>query len=69
MKMRAVGLRARPGSGEPKPVSVAVMGPLLVWRVRVPVRAGGGGGEDDLEEAGGVGGEGSGAGGPPVGWG
>src|SRR5271168_774263 len=34
LKMRAVGLSARPGSGLPKPVSGAVM----LWRVRVPVR-------------------------------
>ena len=38
LKMRAVGLRARPGSGVPKPVRVAVTVPWLVWRVRVPVR-------------------------------
>ena len=38
LKMRAVGLRARPGSGQPKPVSVAVTGPVVVGRVRVPVR-------------------------------
>ncbi len=33
LKMRAVGLRARPGSGLPKPVRVAVTVPM----VRVPV--------------------------------
>ena len=39
LKMRAVGLRERSGSGEPKPVRVAVMGPVEAWRGRVPVRA------------------------------
>src|SRR5271155_5668734 len=34
LKMRAVGLRERPGSGEPKPVRVEVMGPVEAWRMR-----------------------------------
>jgi hypothetical protein len=38
LKMRAVGLKARPGSGVPKPVSEAVTGKLEVWMVRAPVR-------------------------------
>src|SRR5271170_1681536 len=38
LKTRTAGLRARPGSGVPKPVSGAVMGPVVVARVRVPVR-------------------------------
>ena len=38
MKMSEVGLNARPGSGVPKPVSVAVMGPVAVWSVMVPAR-------------------------------
>src|ERR1700722_18656728 len=38
LKMRAVGLSERPGSGEAKPLSVAAAGPLVVGRVRVPVR-------------------------------
>ena len=37
LKTRAVGLRARPGSGLPKPVSCAVTGVVLVGMVRVPV--------------------------------
>src|ERR1700733_4101654 len=37
LKVRAVGLRARPGSGLPKPVSWAVMGFEVVGIVRVPV--------------------------------
>src|SRR5271170_7962689 len=37
LKMRAVGLRARPGSGLPKPVSWAATGVVLVGMVRVPV--------------------------------
>src|SRR6266849_10131829 len=39
LKMRAVGLRARPGSGLPKPVRGAVIGVVEVGVVRVPVRA------------------------------
>src|ERR1700736_2322807 len=38
LKMRAVGLRARPGSGLPKPVSGAVIEVVEVGMVRVPVR-------------------------------
>src|SRR5258707_5313506 len=38
LKMRAVGLRARPGSELPKPVSWAVTGVVEVGIVRVPVR-------------------------------
>ena len=38
LKMRAVGLRARPGSGEAKPVRAAVIGPYEPGTVRVPVR-------------------------------
>src|ERR1700680_2898756 len=38
LKMRAVGLRARPGSGLPKPVSWAVTGVEEVGMVRAPVR-------------------------------
>src|SRR5271155_4529193 len=37
LKMRAVGLRARPGSGLPKPVSCAVTEVVEVGMVRVPV--------------------------------
>src|ERR1700691_5978967 len=39
LKVRAVGPRARPGSGEPKPVSgaAAALRPV-VWRVRRPLR-------------------------------
>ena len=37
-KVRAVGERARPGSGLAKPVRAVVTGPAVVWRVRVPVR-------------------------------
>jgi hypothetical protein len=38
LKMSEVGLKARPGSGVPKPVSAAVMGPVVVWSVTAPVR-------------------------------
>ena len=38
LKMRAAGLKARPGSGLPKPVSWAVIGVVEVGMVRVPVR-------------------------------
>src|SRR5271168_2948877 len=39
LKMRAVGLRARPGSGEPKPVSGAAAAlVVVVWEVRRPLR-------------------------------
>ena len=38
LKMRAVGLRERPGSGLPNPVRGAVTGPMLVGMVRVPAR-------------------------------
>ena len=38
LKLSAVGLRLRPGSVEPKPVSEVAMGPALVWRMRLPVR-------------------------------
>src|SRR3984885_10288076 len=39
LKMRAVGFRARPGSGEPKPVSGAAAAlVVVVWRVRRPLR-------------------------------
>ena len=37
LKMREVGLSARPESGEPKPVSAAVRVMESVWMVRVPV--------------------------------
>src|SRR6266851_992642 len=37
LKMRVVGLRARPGSGLPKPVRGAVIGVVEVGMVRVPV--------------------------------
>ena len=37
LKMRVVGFRARPGSGLPKPVRIAVTGVELVGMVRVPV--------------------------------
>src|SRR3984885_7185385 len=39
LKMRAVGFRARPGSGEPKPVSGAAAALVVgVWRGRRPLR-------------------------------
>src|SRR6202789_1311607 len=39
LKVRAVGLRATPGSGEPKPVSGAAAAlEVVVWRVRRPLR-------------------------------
>jgi hypothetical protein len=38
LKMRVVGLRARPGSGVPVPVSWAVAVRLPACRLRVPVR-------------------------------
>ena len=38
LKMSAVGLRERPGSGLPKPVSCEVAGVVLVEMVSVPVR-------------------------------
>src|SRR5882757_5397481 len=37
LKRRAVGLRARPGSGLPKPVSWAVTGVVEVGMVRAPL--------------------------------
>src|SRR5437879_5127569 len=37
LKMRAVGLRARPGSGLPKPVRGAVTGVVEVGIVRLPL--------------------------------
>ena len=54
LKMRAVGLRARPGSGLPKPVRVAVTVPMVRVPVSGPVVVGAKG---DVDEAGGVGGE------------
>ena len=38
LNVTAVGLKERPGSGLPKPVSVVVAGVVLVGMVRVPVR-------------------------------
>jgi hypothetical protein len=39
LKVRAVGLRERPGSGEPKPVMEAAAALVpVVWRVRRPLR-------------------------------
>jgi hypothetical protein len=40
LKRRAVGLRERPGSGEPKPVRLEVMLPMVRVPVRVPAAVG-----------------------------